>query len=105
MRVLPTLHSVSTGEPDWREWHTTHAAHASNDALDQIGAGTHAGFAEDGTPIGAPTVFVNASQCGVDVETTHEAFWDDASGARRAPGSHRTGRESMGWGADVLVRN
>lgn len=76
VRVLPSLYSVRTGETDWREFHATHVAHASHAASDQIGAGTHVGFDSDGFPIGAPTVFVNASRCGTTVDTTHEAFWE-----------------------------
>jgi hypothetical protein len=81
LRVLPSLHGVRTGETDWRGWHSTHAAHASHAGLDQVGAGTHAGFAEDGTPIGAPTVFLNASQCGVAVPTSHDTVGEASGGA------------------------
>lgn len=70
LRVLPSLYAVRTGQTDWADWHTMHAAHASHALLDQVGAGTHAGFTDDGSPVGAPTVFVNASQCGVTVASS-----------------------------------
>ena len=78
VRVLPSLYAVRTGEKNWRQWHATHIAHASHARLDQIGGGSHVGFDADGEPIGAPTVFLNASTCGVVVRTTHRAFWEDA---------------------------
>ena len=71
VRVLPSLHGVARGQRDWRDWLSTHAAHAVHTGLDQVGAGTHAGTASDGSPLGAPTVFLNASRCGVLVPTTH----------------------------------
>ncbi len=66
VRVLPSLYGQA-GD-DWRGWLATHAAHASNAELDQVGAGTHSGFV-DGVPVGAPTVFKNASRCGTVVDT------------------------------------
>lgn len=72
VRVLPSLFGQQS--TDWRDWYALHVAHATHAGLDQIGAGTHSGFTDTGEPIGAPTVFVNASRCGTDVETTHTPF-------------------------------
>lgn len=102
LRVLPSLHAVRTGETDWTRWHATHAAHAGHARLDQVGAGTHAGFADDGTPVGAPTVFVNASQCGVTVDTSHPDQVDELSApARRTAGAQGTADPTGGLGALV----
>ncbi|WP_438853729.1 hypothetical protein [Agromyces sp. M3QZ16-3] len=73
LRILPSLHAVETGESDWREWHGS-AVHAVNAGLDQAASGSHSGFADDGTPTWGATVWVNASQCGVEVETTHDPW-------------------------------
>ena len=39
-----------------------------------VAAGIDLAHFDTGEPIGAPTVFVNASRCGTDVETTHDPF-------------------------------
>ena len=102
LQVLPSLHAVRTDETDWTRWHATHAAHASHGRLDQVGAGTHTGFADDGTPVGAPTVFVNASQCGVTVDTSHTGTVDELSApARRATGHPGAADPAGGLGAVV----
>ncbi len=84
VRVLPSLYDQAG---DWHDWHATHAAHAPHAGLDQIGAGTHSGF-EDGLPVGAPTVFKNASTCGVVVDavvtTQHTQSLTESHVAREA---------------------
>lgn len=101
VRVLPSLHAVRTGEKNWREWHATHIAHASHHGLDEIGGGTHTGFDAKGEPIGAPTVFRNASRCGVLVRTTHRAFWESGEQQSRrgrtgaAPGLRPTPADEL----------
>lgn len=82
VRVLPSLYSQ--GEGEWQSWFGTHAAHAAHVGLDQVGAGTHAGFDDDGMPVGAPTVFVNASTCGQLVATTHGAAQEEPLTAAQA---------------------
>lgn len=84
LRILPSLHAAGTGETDWREWHGS-AVHAVHAGLDQAASGSHSGFAEDGTATRGATVWVNASQCGVEVETTHDPWHlTDLESARAA---------------------
>jgi hypothetical protein len=84
LRILPSLHAIDTGEADWREWHGS-AVHAVHSGLDQAASGSHSGFTEDGTPTRGATVWVNASQCGVEVETTHDPWHlTDLESARAA---------------------
>jgi hypothetical protein len=73
LRILPSLHADATGEDDWREWHGS-AVHGVNGELDQAASGSHSGYAADGTPTRGATVWLNASQCGVEVPTTHDPW-------------------------------
>ncbi|KGN38370.1 hypothetical protein [Knoellia aerolata] len=73
LRVLPTLWSVANDEDDWHQWHGS-AVHAVNAPLDQAASASDTGLDEDGVPTYSATVYVNASQCGIEVETTHDPF-------------------------------
>lgn len=73
LRLLPSLHGASEGVDDWREWHVA-AVHAVHAGLDQAGSASHSGELDDGTPSWGATVWVNASQCGVEVPTTHDPW-------------------------------
>lgn len=84
LRILPSLHAVREGIDDWHEWHGS-AVHAVHSALDQAASGSHSGYTEDGTPTWGATVWVNASQCGMEVETTHDPWHlTDLESAREA---------------------
>lgn len=48
--------------------------HGVNGELSQAASGSHSGYTEDGAPTFGATVWVNASQCGVEVETTHDPW-------------------------------
>ena len=87
VRILPSLYAVDQGTNDWREWATVHVAHGVNTELDQVGAGTHVGFADDGWLYGAPTVYLNASSCGEVVDTTQDPWHlTDRAEAQEAAG-------------------
>jgi hypothetical protein len=73
VRVLPTLWSVENVVDDWSQWHGS-AVHAVNAALDQAASASDTGLDEDGVPSYGATVYVNASQCGVEVQTTHDPY-------------------------------
>jgi hypothetical protein len=74
VRILPSPYALATGIDDWQKWALTHAAHAVNAELDQVGAGSHVGFSPEGWLLGAPTVYVNASQCGQVIDTTQDPW-------------------------------
>ena len=73
VRVLPSLFGQRKGLSSWRQW-MTGSVHAVNRDLDQAGTGSHVGYRK-GRAITAPTVYLNASQCGAEVETTHVPFF------------------------------
>lgn len=73
IEVLPTLWSVAHGVDDWTRWFGS-AVHAASRPLDQVASASHSGYHEDGAPTYGATVYVNASRCGVEVETTHDPF-------------------------------
>ena len=73
LRILPSLESVANGDDDWRHWNGT-AVHAVNAGLDQAASGSATGVDEDGVATYGATVYVNASQCGVEVATTHDPW-------------------------------
>ncbi|SOC53748.1 hypothetical protein [Ornithinimicrobium cerasi] len=75
-RVLPSPYAVEQGQDDWRDWFGG-AAHGVNTGLDQVGTSSHDAWRDDGTIRFAPTVYVNASQCGELVPTSHTAFWEE----------------------------
>lgn len=80
IRVMPSVYGDRRGL-GWRTW-VAGAGHAVDSDTDLAGTTTHAGF--DGRRMTfAPTVYVNASQCGREVATSHELPGD----GRRAPGS------------------
>ncbi|MFN2318621.1 MAG: hypothetical protein ABR500_02925, partial [Dermatophilaceae bacterium] len=84
LRILPSLYGDEHGEENWREWHGS-AVHGVNGELDQAASGSHRGFHEDGAPASGATVWVNASQCGVEVPTTHDPWHlTDLESAREA---------------------
>lgn len=84
VRVLPSLYG-DRRDLGWRTW-VGGAAHAVASDLDQAGTSTHAGF--DGRrKVFAPTVYVNASQCGREVATTHEPGARRTGSARQVPGA------------------
>lgn len=72
VRILPSLYATAQGVDDWRRWGGS-GTHGVNRDLDQVATGTHVGFRR-GRPVQAPTVFLHASTCGVEVETTHDPF-------------------------------
>ncbi len=87
VRVLPSLYAVAAEVDDWHQWAAIHVAHGVNAGLDQVGAGTHVGFADDGRLLGAPTVYLNASSCGEVVDTTQDPWHlTDRSAAQEAAG-------------------
>ena len=87
VRVLPSLYAVDEGIEDWQQWAAVHAAHAVNSGLDQVGAGTHVGFSDEGRLLGAPTVYLNASTCGEVVDTTQDPWHlTDRAAAQDAAG-------------------
>lgn len=73
LRILPSLYADAEDIGDWREWHGS-AVHGVNGELNQAASGSHSGFRPDGTPTFGATVWVNASQCGLEVETTHDPW-------------------------------
>jgi hypothetical protein len=73
LRILPSLYGHATGENEWREWHTI-PVHGVNAELDQAASRSHSGYNADGVPTFGATVWVNASQCGVEVPTTHDPW-------------------------------
>jgi hypothetical protein len=77
-RVLPSPYALAHGTTEWMEWYGN-VAHAVNTELDQVGSGSHVGWDADGGLVYAPTVYLNASRCGVAVPTTHRAFWEGGS--------------------------
>lgn len=80
IRVMPSVYG-DRRELGWRTW-VAGAGHAVDSETDRAGTTTHAGF--DGRRmVFAPTVYVNASQCGREVATTHELPGD----GRRTSGS------------------
>lgn len=83
LRVLPTVWSVAHGVDDWRQWHGS-AVHAVNAELDQVGSSSDTGLGADGVATYGATVYVNASRCGVEVETTHDPFHLQSVEAARA---------------------
>jgi hypothetical protein len=74
VRILPSLHNERNGTIDWRDFLGVSAVHAVNQGLDQAGTATHSGFATDDLPTFQATVYVNVSECGVEVETTHDPY-------------------------------
>jgi len=87
VRVLPSLYAVDEGIEDWQRWAAVHVAHAVNSGLDQVGAGTHVGFSDEGRLLGAPTVYLNASTCGEVVDTTQDPWHlTDRAAAQDAAG-------------------
>jgi hypothetical protein len=87
VRILPSLYAVGEGTEDWRQWAAVHAAHAVNSGLDQVGAGTHVGFSDEGRLLAAPTVYLNASTCGEVVDTTQDPWHlTDRAAAQDAAG-------------------
>ena len=73
LRVLPSLWSVENGVDDWHQWRGS-AVHAVNADLDQAASGSESGRDEDGVSSYGATVYLNASQCGTEVPTTHDPF-------------------------------
>ncbi|GAA6525345.1 hypothetical protein IDVR_11400 [Intrasporangium sp. DVR] len=74
VRILPTLHTDANGVTDWREFHGVGAVHAVSTLLDQAATATHSGYAPDGSPTFAATVYLNVSVCGAEVATTHDPY-------------------------------
>lgn len=72
VRLLPSLYATAKGEQDWRQWQGS-AVHAVNGELNQAASGSHVEF-RHGRAIKAPTVWVDADRCGVEVSTTHDPF-------------------------------
>ena len=69
IRVMPSVYG-DRRDLGWRTW-VAGAGHAVDSETDRAGTTTHAGF--DGRRmVFAPTVYVNASQCGREVATSHE---------------------------------
>lgn len=77
IRVLPSPWAVANEVTDWHEWYGG-AAHGAHTGLDQVGSMAHGGWHDDGVPQLVPTLYVNASQCGELVPTTHTAFWEES---------------------------
>ena len=73
LRVLPTLWSEANGVDDWHQWHGS-AVHGVNAELDQAASASDTGLSADGVATYGATVYVNASQCGVEVATTHDPW-------------------------------
>jgi hypothetical protein len=87
VRILPSLYAVDEGIEDWQRWAAVHIAHAVNSGLDQVGAGTHVGFSDEGLLLGAPTVYLHASMCGEVVDTTQDPWHlTDRAAAQDATG-------------------
>lgn len=74
--VLPSPYALEHGQGDWRHWFGG-AAHGVNSTLDQVGSTSHTGWHGDGSLRLDPVVYVNASECGAAVPTTHAAFWEE----------------------------
>ena len=89
LRILPSLYG-ERHELGWKKWSGS-AVHGVNAELNQAGSGSHWKF-EAGEVRRAPTVWLNADQCGREVATTHTPFWLRESGvtarSARAPRSH-----------------
>jgi uncharacterized membrane protein len=83
VRIMPTLHAFRQGIRDWRRWYGN-AMHAINTDLNQAGTGTHVRFTRSGRPRTAPTVFLNADTCGIEVRTTHQAHVPEHAGDSRS---------------------
>ncbi|WP_404383555.1 hypothetical protein LL946_00145 [Knoellia locipacati] len=73
LRVLPSLWSVENGVDDWHQWRGS-AVHAVNAELDQVASGSDTGLDGQGVPTQGATVYLNASQCGIEVPTTHDPY-------------------------------
>lgn len=95
LRILPTLASVANGVDDWRQWHGS-AVHAVNAPLDQAASASDKGLDEHGVPTYGATVYVNASQCGVEVATTHDPFHLETLEAARADSERATQEAARG---------
>ncbi|MGZ8744255.1 MAG: hypothetical protein ACXWXO_15155 [Nocardioides sp.] len=80
IRILPSLYGRRHDLP-WRRW-VGSAVHAVNRDLNQVGSSSHWKFKRDRL-IDAPTVWLNADQCGVERPTTHDPF-NLENGARSA---------------------
>lgn len=92
VRILPSPYTVDKGIQDWQQWAALHAAHAVNSEIDQVGAGAHVGFSDEGRLLSAPTVYLHASTCGEVVDTTQDpwhltdrAAAQDAAGVTGSP--------------------
>jgi hypothetical protein len=92
-RVLPSPYAVEHGQDDWRDWFGG-AAHGVNTALDQVGTSSHDAWRDDGTVRFAPTVYVNATQCGELVPTSHTAFWEEPADEGMALSSMSTDEDA-----------
>ena len=76
VRVLPSPYAVANGIDDWRQWQS-YGAYAVHTRLDQVGGSAQS--AVPGESFRAdPVVYVNASQCGELVPTTHTAHWEQS---------------------------
>lgn len=73
LRILPSLQSVARGDADWHDWHGS-AVHAVNAQLDQAASASATGVDENGVATYGATVYLGASQCGIEVATTHDPW-------------------------------
>jgi hypothetical protein len=78
IRVMPSVYG-DRRDLGWRTW-VAGAGHAVDSATDRAGTTSHAGFAGR-RMVFAPTVYLNASQCGQEVATSHELPADERRGA------------------------
>ena len=93
VRVMPSLFGARR-DLRWKEW-VGSAMHGVNGDLDQAATGTHWKMGGQGRMVFAPTVFVNASQCGRTVHTTHTPFWELPERSRPAARTTTRSVESL----------